>query len=98
MRISDWSSYVCSSDLILYVFGIFLVYTGIMMFIKRNEEETMDPQENKIERFASKHFSVTQNFIGDHFFHNIDGKRRCEDRQVGKECVGTCSSRWWPYQ
>src|SRR3546814_10433182 len=46
-----------------------------MMFIKRNEEETMDPQENKIVRFASKHFSVTPNFIGDHFFHNIDGKR-----------------------
>lgn len=62
-------------DWILYVFGIFLVYTGIMMFIKRNEEETMDPQENKIVRFASKHFSVTPNFIGDHFFHNIDGKR-----------------------
>src|SRR5690606_39249224 len=59
----------------LYVFGIFLVYTGIMMFIKRNEEETMDPQENKIVRFASKYFSVTPNFVGDHFFHYENGKR-----------------------
>jgi len=61
-------------DWILYLFGIFLVYTGIMMFIKRNEEETMDPHENRIVRFASKHFSVTPNFIGDRFFHKIDGK------------------------
>src|SRR3546814_14295114 len=22
---------------------------------------------------------------------------RSEERRVGKECVGTCRSRWWPY-
>src|SRR3546814_15929115 len=22
---------------------------------------------------------------------------RSEERRVGKECVSTCSSRWWPY-
>src|SRR5690606_14393813 len=62
-------------DWILYVFGIFLVYTGIMMYINRNEEESMDPQENRIVRFASKHFSVTPTFVGDRFFHKIDGKK-----------------------
>lgn len=62
-------------DWILYIFGLFLVYTGIMMFIKRNEDETMDPQENSIVRFASKHFSVTPHFVGDRFFQKIDGKR-----------------------
>ena len=61
-------------DWILYLFGVFLVYTGFMMFIKRNEEETLDPQENRIVRFASKHFSVTPTFVGDQFFHKIDGK------------------------
>src|SRR3546814_15938535 len=23
--------------------------------------------------------------------------RRSEERRVGKECVSTCRSRWWPY-
>src|SRR3546814_19471733 len=24
-------------------------------------------------------------------------KSRSEERRVGKECVSTCNSRWWPY-
>src|SRR3546814_16276064 len=24
-------------------------------------------------------------------------ERRSEERRVGKECVSTCRSRWWPY-
>src|SRR3546814_17919033 len=26
-----------------------------------------------------------------------DGRARSEERRVGKECVGTCRSRWAPY-
>src|SRR3546814_13454985 len=26
------------------------------------------------------------------------GAIRTEERRVGKECVSTCRSRWWPYQ
>src|SRR3546814_13953015 len=35
--------------------------------------------------------------------HPYDGRRarllwhRTEERRVGKECVSTCRSRWWPY-
>src|SRR3546814_18648948 len=25
------------------------------------------------------------------------GPARSEERRVGKECVSTCRSRWWPY-
>src|SRR3546814_12115838 len=28
---------------------------------------------------------------------NIDPRIRSEERRVGKECVSTCRSRWWPY-
>src|SRR3546814_16735386 len=28
-----------------------------------------------------------------HFFRHA----RSEERRVGKECVSTCRSRWWPY-
>src|SRR3546814_13539592 len=24
-------------------------------------------------------------------------RKRSEERRVGKECVSTCRSRWWPY-
>lgn len=62
-------------DWILYIFGLFLVYTGIMMYLKRNQEESMNPQDNPIVRIASKYFSVTPKFVGDQFFHKIDGKK-----------------------
>src|SRR3546814_15562714 len=26
-----------------------------------------------------------------------DDEGRSEERRVGKECVSTCRSRWWPY-
>src|SRR3546814_15223876 len=27
---------------------------------------------------------------------DLAGARRSEERRVGKECVSTCRSRWWP--
>src|SRR3546814_15679534 len=27
----------------------------------------------------------------------LGGSSRSEERRVGKECVSTCRSRWWPY-
>src|SRR3546814_20598967 len=27
----------------------------------------------------------------------VDHFNRSEERRVGKECVSTCRSRWWPY-
>jgi len=59
---------------ILYLFGLFLVYTGIMMFIHRNEEDEIDPQNHRVVKFASKHFSVYPNFVGGKFFYRDAGK------------------------
>ncbi|QNL50853.1 TerC family protein [Olivibacter sp. SDN3] len=60
---------------ILYVFGLFLVYTGIMMFINRNEEEEIDPKNHKVVKFASKYFAVYPSFVDNHFFHKENGKK-----------------------
>lgn len=60
---------------ILYVFGAFLIYTGIMMFINRGEDETIDTENHTVVRFASKHFSVHPEYVGNKFFVRIDGKR-----------------------
>lgn len=60
---------------ILYLFGAFLVYTGIMMFINRSEDESIDTENHKVVRFASRYFSVYPEFAGNRFFIKIDGKR-----------------------
>ncbi len=58
---------------ILYVFGAFLVYTGITMYINRNQEEEVDPQNHKVVKFASKYFKVTHKLDGGKFFHVENG-------------------------
>jgi tellurite resistance protein TerC len=59
---------------ILYIFGAFLVYTGIKMFIDRNKEEDIDPENHKMVKLASKYFAVHPKFEGDRFFIKKNAK------------------------
>lgn len=60
---------------ILYLFGAFLVYTGVMMFINRNKEEEIDPENHKIVKLASKYFAVHPKFEKGKFFVKINRKK-----------------------
>jgi tellurite resistance protein TerC len=60
---------------ILYIFGAFLVYTGLMMFINRNKEDKIDPDKHPVVKFASRFFAVHQHFVGGKFFVKMDGKK-----------------------
>jgi len=60
---------------VLYLFGAFLVYTGVMMFINRNQEDEIDPENHRVVKFASKYFAVHPRFEGGKFFIKIDGKK-----------------------
>lgn len=62
-------------DWILYVFGVFLVYTGFMMYVNRNQEESIDPENHKVVKLASRFFAVHPRYEGNNFFVRIDGKR-----------------------
>ena len=42
---------------ILYIFGAFLLYTGVKMW--RNHEEQADPKQSGLYRFLQKHLRVT---------------------------------------
>src|SRR3546814_14219744 len=100
MRISDWSSDVCSSDLgasVLPVHAIAGPSFTLPTFVNR-------------QRFAEgrSHLSAADlpaDVIGAEVFgadsfneQVVQGlAARSEERRVGKECVSTCRSRWSPY-
>lgn len=59
---------------VLMLFGIFLIYSGISMFIKRNKKEEVHPEKNPIVKFFSKLFPVTPTIADHSFIKKIDGK------------------------
>src|SRR3546814_4424897 len=83
MRISDWSSDVCSSDLCNrrinphVAVSSFLVDSALAKFEPRSAMHCMRRPLPPLKP-ALPHL-------------------RSEERRVGKECVSTCRSRWSPY-
>jgi tellurite resistance protein TerC len=57
---------------IIYIFGAFLIFTGIRMAIHRNEE--MHPEQNPVVKLLRKIMPVTENYEGDHFFIRRAGR------------------------
>ena len=57
---------------VLYLFGAFLLFSGIKMF--KNSEESGDIENNFIIKFLKKNFKITNNYHGEKFFITIDGK------------------------
>ena len=53
---------------VLLVFGAFLVYSGVKMFLDRNKKESINVEQHAMVRFLSKHFNVYPKFAGDKFF------------------------------
>jgi tellurite resistance protein TerC len=57
---------------ILYIFGVFLLYTGIrMLFVKK---EAIRPERNLWFRLADKHLGVSRDYRGEHFFVRTNGR------------------------
>src|SRR3546814_19909958 len=96
MRISDWSSDVCSSDLTTYKAqidqqqsrGQTLQAEINVLIAKYNEEAKKTPQNQAALQAAAK---------------AVQDKRQAAQQEqigrarVGKECVSTCRSRWSQY-
>jgi tellurite resistance protein TerC len=57
---------------ILYVFGAFLVYTGIKMF--RQEDNDIQPEENPVVRLVTRYIPITRHYEGKKFFTRVNGK------------------------
>src|SRR3546814_19025847 len=99
MRISDWSSDVCSSDLVRSLTSEFILEkTG---FQRGNIDLIAGgPPCQPFSRAGKRELveSDTGQLFLD-FVRLVDGvrPRRSEERRVGKECVSTCRSRWSQY-
>jgi tellurite resistance protein TerC len=57
---------------IIYIFGAFLVYTGIKMF--RQEDTDIMPEENPIVRAVTRHIPISRHYEGENFFTRVNGK------------------------
>lgn len=61
---------------ILYIFGAFLVYTGVKMYLDRDKKEEIDIEHHPIVKFANKHFNIHHHFVGEKFFVIINGVKK----------------------
>src|SRR6266566_406124 len=58
---------------IIYIFGAFLVYTGLQML--RGDETEIQPEDNIVVRFVSRYVPITRHYERRKFFTVVDGKR-----------------------
>jgi tellurite resistance protein TerC len=58
---------------IIYIFGAFLIYTGIKMF--RQEDTDIQPEDNPVVRMVTRYIPITRHYDQDKFFTRINGKR-----------------------
>src|SRR3546814_8892587 len=84
MRISDWSSDVCSSD---------LLNKQWKEVQEKNYHKSFDHRSFYFRQQDKKTYSVR------HLVQEVKEPKarddgRSEERRVGKECVSTCRSRW----
>src|SRR3546814_19426936 len=93
LRISDWSSDVCSSDLVD-------VQVTLADDIQVDQPMTGDLVQHVLKK---RHADIKPGLSGaiqvdrgfDLGFQSV-ALDRSEERRVGKECVSTCRSRWSP--
>src|SRR3546814_1328899 len=100
MRISDWSSDVCSSDLILDVVERTATHCFMPLTVGGGVRKIQDIR-NLLNAGADKVAINTAAVGNPDFVREARGAEavppRSEERRVGKECVSTCRSRWSPY-
>src|SRR3546814_12934678 len=100
MRISDWSSDVCSSDLGMTVspgpprqLRAAIVGAGMAGILA-----TIKLRERGIECTVFEKANRVGGTWRDNSYPGLAcDVPRSEERRVGKECVSTCKSRWSPY-
>src|SRR3546814_1563390 len=95
MRISDWSSDVCSSDLANRNARLCQMRAFLLASLTAPGGSPHHCSGNSCRTLMQRFSTVTAELSHQHnpgWLH-----ARSEERRVGKECVSTCRSRWSPY-
>src|SRR3546814_9961084 len=103
MRISDWSSDVCSSDLPAQTDHADMAagkggrgaYTVKTIDACKTLLQYIRIRGNAVHRHILAGKTSDKAYLAAAVIDPI--ARRSEERRVGKECVSTCRSRWSPY-
>src|SRR3546814_12347582 len=99
MRISDWSSDVCSSDLrgdavaVEYLLGPDEI--GLAEGRRRRQFHQVPRSVDKLARQLLAR--IAADLAAGRYRGVARDCDRSEERRVGNECVSTCRSRWSPY-
>src|SRR3546814_14232387 len=109
MRISDWSSDVCSSDLIAFIKTgdravvkvtayDFSIYGGLTGTVQQVSADSVYDEATR-EAYFTVVVETDRAWPGSgaHKLPITPGMVRSEERRVGKECVSQCRSRWSQY-
>src|SRR3546814_13602409 len=105
MRISDWSSDVCSSDLskeALFIASVERVWSEFPVVEITADESVLSDPAAGLKRIGDAVVDFWEPPIAVAFLHMVISEGtwfpdlRSEARRVGKECVRTCRSRWSP--
>src|SRR3546814_3145238 len=96
MRISDWSSDVCSSDLSSITFKDRQLIGADPRLLRdvRGDQISMIFQEpmTSLNPLHTVEKQINETLL----LHKGMNRDRSEERRVGKECVSTCRSLWSP--
>src|SRR3546814_16857081 len=100
MRISDWSSDVCSSDLNAFFssplpnnpkllrYACWMLYNDVK---RRDHLRLLDLISATADPKGVLAFEFEERLVSWDLLISLD---RSDERRVGKECVSTCRSRW----
>src|SRR3546814_19679211 len=102
MRIRDWSSDVCSSDLPDYVLHAILdfIVDGYFPVVDAIEAKAAIKDQGRLSDTDTGTDALIRLLSGDPSMLQCavcGAQARPAERPVGKGCVSTCRSRWPPY-
>src|SRR3546814_14917354 len=99
MRISDWGSDLCSSDLLITLVVQMTLASALIVAVTGSTVFAYSDKAYVFLYFIMFAISIIMFcfLLASVFSKSKSAALRSEERRVGKECVRPVRDRWWPY-